>query len=74
MPVGSMSKRVRLEALDQEIWAKVSIRGGKAEITIPFLPAVKANMLVAYDGRRFRVERVVNLGSEEQLKLACTEA
>lgn len=74
VPLGSMSKRVRLEELDQEIWAKVSIRGGQAKITIPYLSAVRANTLVAYEDRRFRVERVVPLGSSQQMRLDCTEA
>lgn len=74
VPVGSMSKRVRLEAPDQEIWARVSIRGKKAEITIPYLPGVRANTLVAYDNHQFRIDHAAVLGSDEQICLRCTKA
>lgn len=73
VPLGSMTKTVRLEELGQEIWAKVSIRGGQAKITIPYMSAVRAKTFAAYGDRRFRVERVVPLGSNQQMRLECSE-
>ena len=32
VPVGSMSKSVRMVELDQETWARVSIRGREAQL------------------------------------------
>lgn len=74
VPVGAMSLQVRLEELGQEIWAHVTIRGKKAKITIPYVQGVNVGMIVAYENRRFSVDRVVVLGSNQQIRLECTGA
>jgi hypothetical protein len=73
VPVGSMSKRVKLEELGQEVWAKVSILGRKAEMTISYQSDVKPNLFVAYENRRFRIERVKVLGRDVQMHLVCAQ-
>jgi hypothetical protein len=73
VPIGALSKRVRLEELNQEVWAKVSIAGREAQITIPYMPGVKVTTSAAYENRRFRIERVIPLGLDVQIRLECTE-
>lgn len=74
VPIGSMSKRVKFEDLGQETWAKVSfLPGQKAEMMIPYQSDVKPNMFVAYENRRFRVERVKVVGRDVQMRLVCTQ-
>lgn len=71
VPIGALSKRVKLEELKEEVWAKVSIIGPKAEITIRYMPGVKVNMSVAYNDGRFCIERVIVLGRDHQMRLEC---
>lgn len=71
--IGSMRCRVKLEELEQEIWARVSICGGRAEITARHFTGVRANMSVAYKNRRFRIQHVVPIGRDEQMTLECVE-
>jgi hypothetical protein len=73
IPIGAVSRRVRLEELDQEIWAHVSIRGEKAKITIPYIQGIRVGSVVAYESRRFRVEQVLVTGSDQQIRLECSE-
>ena len=70
--VGSMSKRIKVD--DREVWARVSRFGHKAEVTFNYMPDVKMGMLVNYEEHRFRVERVVELGAREQIRLECSVA
>jgi len=70
--VGSMSKRIKVD--DREVWARVSRFGRKAEVTFNYMPDVKTGMLVNYEDHRFRVERVVELGRREQIRLECSVA
>jgi hypothetical protein len=74
VPLGSMSKWVRLEELNQEIQVKVSIRRRKAEITTPYLQGVRVGMFLAYENRRICIDRVEVLGLDQQICLKCTEA
>ena len=41
-------------------------------MTFNYMPDVKTGMLVNYEEHRFRVERVMELGIREQLRLECT--
>jgi hypothetical protein len=70
--VGSMSKRIKVD--DREVWARVSRFGHKAEVTFNYMPDVKTGMLVNYEEHRFRVERVIELGTREQIRLECSVA
>jgi hypothetical protein len=72
VPVGSMSKPIKVE--DREVWARVSRFGRRAEVTFNYMPNVKMGMLVDYEDHRFRVERVVELGLREQIRLECSVA
>lgn len=72
VPIGAMSDRINVEDLSQELSAKVSDRKGKTEFTINYFAGVKANMSVTFENRRFRIERVIPLGKDEQLTLVCT--
>ena len=71
--VGSMSKRVKLEKLGQETWARVSLLGRKAEMTIPYQSDVEENTFVTFEDRRFRIERAIVLGLKVQVRLVCTQ-
>jgi hypothetical protein len=70
--IGSMSKRIKVD--DREVWARVSRLGRKAEVTLNYMPDVKMGMLVDYEDHRFRVERVVELGLREQIRLESSVA
>ena len=72
VPIGSMSRQVSWEELSQEIWARVSVHGENADITVPYIPGVKSKMHLTYAGTRFQIERVTSLGSDEQIRLYCT--
>lgn len=71
VPIGSMSKCIKVDG--QEVWARVSLLGPKAEMTFNYMPGVKVNTPVAYEDHRFRVERVIELGLHEQIKLECAK-
>jgi hypothetical protein len=72
--IGSMSHQARLVELEQPIWARVSMCGERAEFTTNHFPGVKANMSVAYENHRFRVERVIPIASrDEQMTLECVK-
>jgi hypothetical protein len=73
VPVGSMGKWVRLEGLNQDIPARVSIRGRTAEITIQYLQGVRVGMFLAYENRRFCIDQPEVLGLDQQICLKCTE-
>jgi hypothetical protein len=68
--IGSMSKRIKIDG--REVWAKVSRFGHKAEVTFNYMPDVKTGMLVNYEDHRFRVERVIELGTGEHIRLECS--
>ena len=70
--IGSMSKRIKIDG--QEVWARVSRFGHKAEVTVNYIPDVKTGMLVNYEEHRFCVERVIELGTREQIRLECSVA
>lgn len=70
--IGSMSKRIKVD--DREVWARVSRLGRKAEVTFNYMPDLKMGTLVDYEDQRFRVERVVELGLREQIRLECSVA
>jgi hypothetical protein len=74
VPIGAMCKRVQLEDLGQEVWAKVSVFGRKAQVTISYMAGVKANTPIIYEDHRFRIERVLELGLREQIRLECSVA
>ena len=71
--IGSMSKRIKID--NREVWARVSRFGHKtAAVTLNYMPDVKMGMLVNYEEHCFRVERVIELGTREQIRLECSVA
>lgn len=72
LPVGALSMRISLENPPQDLWAKVSIHSGKATIIISYLRGLTAGAFLVYEGRRFQVDRVVEIGLKVQLRLECT--
>jgi hypothetical protein len=74
VPVGAMCSQIRLQDLGQDTWAKVSILGNRAEMTIPYTSGLKMNMIVAYEDRRFSIERVSELGLKQQMRLECNSS
>ena len=70
--VGAMKHHIKLEQLDgQEVCAKVTALGRKALVTLQSVPSL-TNTLLTWENRRFRIERVKELGTD-QMRLECTE-
>jgi hypothetical protein len=74
VPIGAMRSRIKLEQLNNlEVWAKVSALGRKATITLHQVPDLRSNMFLISGDRRFRIERVMELGTGIQMQLECAE-
>jgi hypothetical protein len=70
--IGAMRHRITIEG-QGEIWAHVSIFSKQGEFTAHYVPGIRTGMTIRYKDTPFFIERVIELGNQQQMKLLATE-